>query len=178
MSEGALDGAEVLDADTLDAEVLDADAAFARLEELLALLPAIQAEDQRLTRARNARCLRQADARARYFEAQITQIETTRDQALLAGKKASDEGNAAEEGRHAGLARMCQELYYTRLHSMQKAQDERRDLLQQSDLTLEDPLDEYALADEEYEALEARIRDFQEEYQQLYALCLRLEGLE
>jgi hypothetical protein len=154
----------------------DADAAFAHLEELLERLPAIQEEDERLTKARNARRLLRAEERARYFEAEIAHIEKTRDQALIDGKRASDEGNAAEEGRNAGLARIYQELYYTRLHYMQRAQDERRDALRQSGLELDDPLlESYALSDEEYAELDARIRDFQRDYQQTFELCYALE---
>jgi hypothetical protein len=157
---------------------MDAERAFARLEEMVAELPAIQAEDARLAQAREARVLREAHRRAVALEAEIDGYSQTIDTALVEAKAASDQQDAEEEGRNLALVRMYTELRYTRLATMQRAQDEVRSLLAQGSLTLEDSLDEYALPDEDYEALETTIRAFQEEYQQLYALCRRLEGLE
>jgi hypothetical protein len=157
---------------------MDAERAFARLEEMVAELPAIQAEDARLAQAREARVLREAHRRAAALEAEIDGYSQTIDTALVEAKAASDQQDAEEEGHNLALVRMYTELRYTRLATMQRAQDEVRSLLAQGSLTLEDSLDEYALPDEDYEALEAAIRAFQEEYQQLYALCRRLEGME
>jgi uncharacterized protein YecE (DUF72 family) len=161
-----------------EAEHRDAEQAFDRLEALLAELPAIQEEDKRLTRAREARELRTTQQRTQLLEAEIASYGKAIDTALIEAKAASDRRDKDEEGRQSALARMYTELRYTRLATMQRSGDKLRALLEQGVLSLDDPLDDYALSDEEYHALEARIRAFQEEYQQLYAFCRRLEGLE
>jgi hypothetical protein len=156
----------------------NADEAFAQLEKMVEELPVIQKEDARLSRAREARALREAQERAALLTAEIEGYERTIDTALRDGKAAADRGDSEEEGRNLGLVRMAKEMHYTRLAIQQRAQDELRKLLKQGTLTLEDHLDDYALSNEEYEALETHVRDFQEEYQRLYSLCRRLEGLE
>jgi uncharacterized protein YecE (DUF72 family) len=156
----------------------NAEEAFAQLEKMVEELPVIQKEDARLSCAREARRLREAQKRATLLTAELEGYERTIDTALRDGKAAADRGDTKEEGRNLGLVRMTKEMHYTRLATQQRAQDELRKLLRQGTLTLEDALDDYALSDEEYETLEARVRDFREEYQRLYALCRHFEGLE
>jgi uncharacterized protein YecE (DUF72 family) len=162
---------------TTEGTKTNAEQAFARLEELVAQLPSVQKEDARLMRAREARCLLKARNQAKTLEAEIENYQQIISRALVDAKAASDQQNEEEEGRNLALVRMYTELRYTRLAIMQRAQDKLRDLLKQSTHSLDDPLDEYALSDEDYEALEAQVRDFQEEYQHLYDLCCKLEGL-
>jgi rhamnose utilization protein RhaD (predicted bifunctional aldolase and dehydrogenase) len=153
------------------------DAAFARLAELLEQLPAIQEADARLTRAHNARKLREAHERATTLEAEIVGYETMRDQALMDAKAAADIDDSTTEAHKLVAVRAYDELRYTRLATMQRSQNELRQLLKAGPLALEDPLDEYALVDAEYRALETRVNNFQEEYQRLFEYCRRLEGL-
>jgi hypothetical protein len=153
----------------------DVEEAFARLEQLVDELPLIQEQDARLTRARDARVLREARERADFLQAEIEGYQHNIDKALKEAKAAADRGDVDEEGRNLGLLRMQDELRYTRLAAAQRAQDELRRLLEQGTLTLEDPLDDYALADDEYAALDARIRAFQEEYHRVFTRCQQLE---
>jgi chromosome segregation ATPase len=156
----------------------DAEAAFARLEELVAQLPAIQEEDTRLCQARAARNLREAQQRASILEDELAGYKRTLEQALRDAKAAAEAGDTEEEGRNLALVRAYNELNYTRLAALERAQSELRSLLKHGLLSLDDPLEDYALPNDEYEALTARVQAFQREYQQLYDLCRRLEGLE
>jgi uncharacterized protein YecE (DUF72 family) len=156
----------------------DAQRAFARLEELVAQLPAIQEQDTCLTRAREARALLEAQKRAAMFEAEIERYGQIINKALVDAKIASDRQDKEGEGQNLALARMYTELKYTRLATMERSRDRLRDLLKRSTLTLKDSLDEYALSDEDYETLLSQLRAYQEEYQQIYALCRHYEGLD
>jgi hypothetical protein len=145
---------------------------------MVAQLPAIQQEDACLSRAREARALRKAAESAALLETEIEHYQQTIDKALVDARAASDRQDKDEEGSSLALLRMYTELRYTRLAAMERSRDKLRDLLRQGTLTLDDPLDDYALSDGEYGGLASRIQDFQEEYQHLYALCRHLEGLE
>jgi hypothetical protein len=154
---------------------MDADAAFARLEELVAMLPDIQTRDQLLMRAREARNLLDIQERTRLFKNEIAGYKRIFDQALRDAKTASDTGDTDAEGYNLALVRMYDELRYTRLATMERAENELREMLAHSELTLDDPLASYALSDEEYQRLEDGIHAYQEEYQKLYEYCLSLE---
>jgi hypothetical protein len=156
----------------------DAEVAFARLEELVAQLPAIQEDDARLCQARAARDLREAQRRADILENELAGYKRTFEQALRDAKGAAEAGDTEEEGRNLALVRAYNELNYTRLAALERAQGELRSLLKHGSLSLDDPLDDYALPDDDYETLTTRVQSFQREYQQLYDLCRRLEGLE
>ena len=154
----------------------NADADFAHLEELLKELPAIQAEDARLLVAREARSLREAQRRAHELERELDGYDQLVKSSLRDAKCASDAGDGEAEGYHLGVLRMNKELHYTRLASLQRAQDALRDALKTGTLSLDDPLEELALADEEYEALELRIRSFRDDYLATYERCQALEA--
>ncbi|MDR3053765.1 MAG: hypothetical protein LBU48_07890 [Coriobacteriales bacterium] len=159
-----------------DTEAIDADSAFARLEKLVAMLPQIQRRDTLLLRAREARNLLEIDARTRMLQNEIAGYERVLNQALLDAKAASETGDADGESRQLSIVRAYNELKYTRLSAMQRSENGLREALKASELTLEDPLAEYALGDEDFLALEAEIHDYQEEYQRLYDYCLSLES--
>jgi hypothetical protein len=156
---------------------LDADQAFARLDELISRLPDMQEADARFMRARKARGLREARDHAAALEAEIEGYQTTLDQALVAAKASADADDSDAAAHKLLQVRAYDELRYTRLATAQRAQDKLRDLLKTGTLTLEDPLDEYALSDAEYAALESQLLSFQAEYLQVFKHCKRLKGL-
>jgi len=156
---------------------LSANRAFARLEELVALIPTMQEKGDLLSRAREARELMRLHEQARVLEAEVEGYQKTIDQALWDAKQAAGEDDAAKEGRSLALVRVYSEMHMTRVAPMQRAQNELAQALRKGTLTRDDPLEEYALPDEEFEALNEAIRAFQEEYGQVYALCQQLAGV-
>jgi hypothetical protein len=141
-------------------------------------LPAIEQHDVLLSRARGARALREAHRRESILAAELDKYQSTINKALLDARKAADKDDKREEERNLALVRINKELHYTRLAILQRAQDEVRNLQKSSGLTSEDPLDDYALSDADYAALETRITAFRGEYQHLYQLLRQQEGLE
>jgi hypothetical protein len=172
----SLDGTSAPDSASTAPDALDADAAFARLEELVALLPEIQTRDQQLLRAREARELLELDRRAHLLINEIAGYERIFNQALLDAKVASDVGDPEAEGHNLALVRMYNELKYTRLATKERAENDLREALKRSDLSLNDPLVELALSDEDYQALENNIHAYQQEYQQVYEFCLSVDS--
>ena len=155
----------------------EADKAFARLEELLKRLPLIQGEDARLTHARQARELREAARLKQHLEKEVYGYERMRDQAFCDARTASKMDDTVSESRNLELFRIYSDLYSTRLAPFQRAENALFEALRQSPLCLDDPLDEYALTDEEYTALETGIRAYQEEYLETYKLCQQIQEL-
>ncbi|MDR3315307.1 MAG: hypothetical protein LBS98_02320 [Coriobacteriales bacterium] len=154
---------------------MDADAAFARLDELVSLLPVIQEKDARLMRAREARRLLKADKLARILEKELKDYQNTYNAALRDAKKAADADDHEGEARNLSIVRAYSELISLRLAPEQRAKSDLRKLLEAIALHLDDPLEDYALSDEDFTALEQEILAYQEDYRQVYALCLSLE---
>lgn len=154
---------------------MDADTAFARLEELLTSLPQVQEKDKLLLRAREARNLLTIERQTRLLQAEMAGYERVFNQALLDAKAASDAGDEEAEGENLSIVRAYNELKYTRLGAVQRSENELCEALKTSGLTLDDPLAEYALSDEDYQALENEIVTFQEEYTTVYEYCKSLE---
>ena len=71
----------------------DTEVAFARREELVAQLPAIQEDDARLCQARAARDLREAQRRANILENELAGYKRTFEQALRDAKGAAEAGD-------------------------------------------------------------------------------------
>jgi hypothetical protein len=156
---------------------MDSDAAFARLDELVALLPTIQAKDETLLKAREARGLLKADRLARVLEKELNDYQETYNQALSDAKKAADVDDKEGEARNLSIVRAYSELISLRRAPEQRSKSSLRKLLEEGALGLDDPLEEYALPDEDFAALEKEILAYQEEYRQVYALCLSLEDV-
>ena len=150
---------------------------FTRLQELVEQLPEIERQDRLLTRARNARRLRQADQRARSLTAELENYQKTINRALLDAKAAAEQNDKQQEEHNLALLRIYKELHFTRLATQQRAQDEVRELQKRAGISLADPLEDWSLNDADYASLEARINDFRDEYQQLYELLRSHEGL-
>jgi hypothetical protein len=156
---------------------IDADAAFAHLEELVEGLASIQEKDGLLARAREARELIALRDKARVYEEEIEGYRSAYKQAIRDARKAADADDKDLEGRSLVLVRAYNEMEQSRLAIMQHAQDDVRRALKSGTLTLEDPLEEIALNDEEYDSLKNEIEAFQTDYQKTYELCTELEGL-
>jgi hypothetical protein len=153
----------------------DGDSAFARLEELVAKLPEIQERDKVLMLAREARNLLAIDKRIGLLRNEIANYDQIFQQALLDAKAAMDSGDKEVYDYNFALIQIYNDLKGSRQAPLQRSEDELRKLLKASGLTLDDSLSEYALSDEDYQALEDEILIFQEEYKTVYEYCLSLD---
>jgi hypothetical protein len=176
---------------TTQTEVLSEDAAFRRLEELVAELPAMEQQGQRLSAAREARQLRQLAAHYRGLDAEWQRI-TSEYEALLnseherskgeqpAGEQLADEqpseGQPSTGSNEATLAKLryLSEYIAVRRTPHTRAHEALEAALQSGTLTLDSPLDELALSDEDFAALEQLVADYQAEYRQVLARCQEL----
>ena len=153
------------------------DEAFELLKQLLNKLPRMQRTDERYRRASQARLLLEKDEEARLLSGEIDGYDAAIDQALTNARAAADADDKEAEGHNLGLIKMYSELKSSRLAVMQRAQDALRDALKIGNLTLDDPLLEFRLSDDEYAGLEQELLDYQEQYLEVYEHCRRIEGL-
>lgn len=151
--------------------------AFELLEQLINKLPQVQHRDERYKRASAARMILEKAEEARVLAEEIERYDRAMDKALIDAKAAADSDDKEAEGHHLGLIRMHSELKSSRLATMQRAQDALRDALKANRMTLDDPLLEYRLSDEEYSDLEQELLEYQAQYLEVYEHCRRIEGL-
>jgi hypothetical protein len=156
-------------------EAQNSDAAFARLEELVGLLPEILERDKVLMRARTARNLLAVNKRTEQLKYEIANYDQIFQQALLDAKAAMDSGDKQAYDHNFALIQVYNDLKGSRQAPLERSTNELNGLLKSSELTLDDPLLEYALSDADYQALEDEILAFQEEYQTVYDYCLTIE---
>ncbi|MDR0500302.1 MAG: hypothetical protein LBG97_03525 [Coriobacteriales bacterium] len=156
-------------------------AAFKRLEEMVAELPQIQAKNERLAQASEARRLIELRDIAKGFKDEIDSydqtIEKARTDVWEAVANNDDITNAAaQEKRNRGLLliRAYTEMRASRLHVAERAKNLFNTAMGTTSLNsdnLPDELDALALTNEEYYSLQNMIDNFKQEYEQLYNLC-------
>lgn len=153
------------------------EAAFSHLEELVSMIPEMQKKGDRLKRAREALCLIEARDHTEAFRAEINHYQETINQALKAAREAVERDDTDEEARCLATVRMYTELHYTRLASLQRSENELRELLKATDLAEDNTLEDHCLTNEEIIALQSEIDAFQSDYHGTFSYCQRLEQL-
>jgi hypothetical protein len=150
--------------------------AFERLEELLAMLDEMREKDAALVKAYKARELCNLAKHAQRLEDELKGYEAIRDKALHDAKIANVCGDKENESKALALLRMYSDLYALRLAPQQRAKEALAAALAESPLSLSDPLDELAMDDDSFSALEESVNAYREEYLACYELCKSLEG--
>jgi hypothetical protein len=148
--------------------------AFERLEGLLAQLPAMQLEGERLSRAREARHLLELRNHAQVLEQEYLNYQGIYTTALGAAQEAAERGDAAAQARERGIARSYAEIIATRVAPLQRAHQTLENAWESSALSRNDSLEELALDDAAFAALEQRIASYQQDYQETYSRCQEL----
>ncbi|MDR2492215.1 MAG: hypothetical protein LBD25_01960 [Coriobacteriales bacterium] len=164
----------------------EAERCFARLQELVDLIPVYTEKDVELRRARAARELLTLRTAAVAASAEYQRLEHECDEALRLAHDARERGDMQAEGRELGRLRTVSELCALRRAPMERAAAELRVALapgglaeaagvREDDLLLMDErLDELALDDVAFEALLAQIEHYKREYAAVYARCQEL----
>lgn len=166
---------------------LDDDSLFARLESLLVRVGEMQEKDAQLITARQAREVKEKAALVEKIDAEITHYQEVQARAKQDIKRATEKEQSdnpeelaqAEKSKleAAALLRMYADLYSYRLSSLERAQTQLQQLLKESALSLDDALNDLALNDEQFQALDTEVRTFQAEYLSVYEECKKREDL-
>jgi predicted RNase H-like nuclease (RuvC/YqgF family) len=154
----------------------ESEQAFARLAELLAELDEMQEKGNRLTRAREARELKALKDRAARLTAETQRYGQKVDEANKEMEAAAQVGDVAAQGRALGALRTYSELYALRLGPQQNAARTLDLALKEGALSLDDQLDEIALSNDEFAALEKEVSCYRAEYLACYELCKSFES--
>jgi hypothetical protein len=148
--------------------------AFERLETLLAQLPAMQTEGERLGRAREARRLLELQRHLRVLEQEYQGYYAIHDTAKAAAQDALERDDATALARERGIMRGYAELIATRVAPLKRAQQTLEEAWQASPLTPDDSLEQLALDETTFAALEQNIADYQQDYEETYSRCQAL----
>lgn len=163
-------------------KTMDDDSLFARLEELLAKLNEMQEKDAVLSKAKDARELSNVAHLVDNLKAELDRYEEIKRQAKQDIRKAAEsrENTHLAQGSDSetlALLHMYTDLSSSRLSSLQKAELNLKNILEQGTLTLDTPLEELALKDEAFFSLQEEVRTYQAEYLAVYEECKRRENI-
>lgn len=152
------------------------DEAFTRLEELLAQLPAMEKNGERLATAREARALRDLQNISSALTKEWEQLNAEC-QDLRIEERSLREESKVDTKRYATVIakiRYLSELIAVRQAPYTRARKALEDALETGTLTLDSPLDTLALSDETFDGLEKLVTHYQQEYVAVLARCEEL----
>jgi hypothetical protein len=144
-------------------------------------LPEMQEAGMRLSRAREARRLLALRAEAQVREREYAEYQRVYDTATAAAREAAARGDADTEAHERGIARSYAELIAVRTAPLRRAQQALVEAEESSPFAIEESrestaLDEAALDEASFVALEQDIADYQRDYEETYALCQALDA--
>lgn len=157
----------------------EAQDAFAHLEALMARLPEMQEKGATLNHAREARRLLELLEHLQTLEREVAAYQRIYGAALAAAQKAIERGDDATVARERGIARGYAELIATRAAPLQRARKAFGEGVESGPFAsdgLEGQLEDAALEDTAFAALEREITDYQQDFQETYALCEALDA--
>jgi hypothetical protein len=134
----------------------------------------MQLEGDRLSRAREARLLLELRSHAQVLEREYLNYQNIYTTALGAAQEASERNDAASQARERGIARSYAEIIATRVAPLKRAHQAFEDAWESSALSRNDPLEELALDDAAFAALEQRVASYRQDYQETYSRCQEL----
>jgi hypothetical protein len=154
-----------------------ADKAFGQLEALYARLPAMQEKGRKLGAAREARALRGLKAHLEALEREWERLDAECRRLMAEEHMLREEAPLDDGGLGLVRARIrpVAEIVALRRAPLAQAREALERALAQGSLSLDDPLDELALPDEDFEALERDVAAYQEAYALAYGQCSALE---
>jgi hypothetical protein len=142
----------------------DHNAAFEHLEELLARLPQMTEKGGTLRKAKDARLLMRLNAELSAAEAEWQQLQEADVAAQAAYQAALANGDDSQMQSYLATVRYWQELIAVHRAPYQRAKTALDDALAASELNLGNPLAQIALAEDEFNALEAQVEEFKRDY--------------
>ena len=151
--------------------------AFDRLDELLAQLPTMEEQGQRLAVAREARQLRTLQAAFRPLDEEWHRLNAECDPLMAEERQLREAGRTSEKRYEVvvGKIRYLAEHIALRRAPVARAREALETALATGSLALADPLDELALPDDEFADLETAIAAYQREFVTVLERCQKLE---
>jgi hypothetical protein len=151
--------------------------AFERLRTLMERLPEMEEKGAHLSRARAARQLIALYDQTEVLEQEYIHYQRIYDTALAAAQEADARGDNEALARERGIARSYAELIATRTAPLQRARTALAAEWESNSFTPGDLPEVTAatLDDATFSTLEQEIADYQQDFQETYALCRELE---
>jgi chromosome segregation ATPase len=153
------------------------DQGFQLLEKMTQRLPEMERHARTLARARHARRLLALRRQADGLENEFNRLNATMTAAMGAVERAAAENDEAAQGREMATVRMTAEMVALKRAPLERARRELHQALADGELLLNDALDEIAMTDEQFDALEAELASFQDSLQQTHKLCTELQDI-
>ncbi|MDR2106224.1 MAG: hypothetical protein LBP24_02320 [Coriobacteriales bacterium] len=152
--------------------------AFERLQALMERLPEMQEKGASLSRAREARRLIALRGQTEALEQEYASYQRIYDTALAAAQEADVRGDSGALARERGIARSYAELIATRTAPLQRAREALAAQWESSSFAPGElpQLADAALDEATFAALEQEVASYQQDFQETYALCKKLEG--
>ncbi|MDR1422715.1 MAG: hypothetical protein LBI64_07645 [Coriobacteriales bacterium] len=152
--------------------------AFARMEELMAQLPAMEQRGLKLARARAAREVLALAEHAEVLEQESANYTAIYKAALAAAEAAHEAQDAQTEARDLGKARAHAELIAVRRAPLERAWNAHEQALGAGGFPNEEEARTAALTDVDFAALEQEVEDFRREYTEVFELCQNYDTTE
>ena len=148
---------------------------FQLLERMMQQLPQMEQHGRTLARARTARGLLTLQQQVQALEKEFDRLGATLAAATAAAEQAAAAKDEAAHGRELATVRMTAEMLALKRAPLERARRELQQAVADSGLSLDDPLDEIAMSDEQFETLAAELSSFQDTLQQTHKLCTELQ---